>query len=1029
MADNELDAIRAEIRRREGTSGTTPVAASFSPGERMAEDPELAVIRAEIKRREQSPPLTQGPQEQVQLDSGASEDNGPTKFRRDLPGNVAASLPGVVPEVVRNAVGSAAGALADVAPESMLPQADRIDEYEQLPDILRAPAIRSARGAVALFTNSTPQDREQILKEAMPGTEVHRERGYEVYTFPGDPQRYAIKSGPRLSDFVRAAPAVVGSALAGAGVAAATGMAPLSIPVAVVANVLQSLLGEGAQVAAGGNFDKLPVAASAIAPTIVPALKVAEKAAGTIVSKAMAPVGQKADTLVDPLVQKTKDVLVGLGANPDASGLAQDVASMTGPAAANARAAANQAAIDAEAAATGAAARAEADTAVTRTAAKDAIEAVRTRAQDTSTQVTHQLQDDVAAASARAAANKAAAQAPVDSVVDSMTQALQKWGAGETSSLDKEFLDTSMKFLDGLKSTADNLYKEFEEKFPEGARVQPGKAFDALQEWLDKKLAGRDPSAFLKRVKKNTGMQKKGNAVQMPQAIDITREKQRASAIGHKGLMETADISEGEAKAVAALLAPVEDKVARDHGLGGLLDDAQSAWEKYVGYRDEMEKVLTLRGEKALRDGGIVPALDAAGAGMRKGYILPAEQIMAAAPPGMKQKVMANIVARVTDPSKGPEHVVAAIKALSQGEVNGLVFKNLPAGARKQLLSHGADLERALAKRADDIATAEAVEAAETRLVRRTAGAEKRTIHTEKLAETRAVRETEAEALSRIAKEKADDTSSAARAGKAAGEAAAQAEKLDIALAPKLKSAGNSLLDGDIRPFDEMVKSAPGRRGELAASTLYHALVDPADTGPEALKRITEGLVKLEANPVAFGRIKAMLPNAADDIGKVSELAKIVYGGTKAGGTRPEGPLAALASLGAWAGGRTGGTLAALGTAALGGGVLATGTAGAGGYVLGRILASRFAKDSTIETKAANALLASDAGKTLLRHFALEEPVTQGFMRRMAEEPVVKAAARVYGMRPEAFLKKLAGAGETTVRTTGERRAASGSEE
>lgn len=898
----------------------------------------------------------------------------------------------------------------------------RMEQYKQLPDLWSAPAaspLRSIAGFTAFATNSGADQVEKILRANNPGTTVEHDNGARIYTFPGDPQKYAWVPGMQPSDIARAVPGVIGNGL----IAAATG--GTSIPAQIVGNVVQSLLGEGAKKLVGGDAEGRNVAMAAAIPPAFEGMKwLGGKTAGVvggIISRAAAPRGQKADTLVDPLVQAGKDLMVKLGAKPDLSELAQDVAGVTQPMAEAAQRAASQAAANTETATAAAAAKAEADTLAAQTAAKDALDAAKTTAGDATTKVTNQLQDSVAAVGANAEAAKAAASAPVDSVVDGTIQALQKWGAGETSSLDKKFLSYSMGVLDKLEKSAAVLYKKLEDGFPKDARIQPGKAFQELQEWLDGKLTGRNPSKFLQQVKKDTGLEEVGNAVRMPQVADITRAKQRASDIGHAGVTELADISKGEAKHVASLLEKVEDQAARDHGMGGLLDDAQAAWSKRQTYRDELDKVLTLRGEKALRDGTLVPALDAAGSAVQKGNLLPLKQIMTAAPPGMKQELMAAIVNRTVDPSKGPEHMVTAIDAIRKSpEANELVFSNLPSGARKQLLGLGADMERTLAKREADIVAAEAAKKAETTALRRGAAAGKRSIRAAADAEKRMARETETAALRKIAGEKADTVATAKIGEQAATEAAVQAKRLDIALAPELRSAGRALFNGDIRPFDGMLKSAPGRKGELAASTLYHGLFDPADTGPEALRRMTEGLAKLEASPVALRRIKSLLPNATSDIEAVTDLARVVYSGTAAGGRRVEGVLNALASMGPWAAGRTAGTAAGVGTGLAGGGLATSAATGLGATVLGRMLASRFAKDSTIETKAANAFLASNVGRGLLKRFSLDKPITQGYMNWLATSRPVQAIARVYGMRPERFIRKLAYGSEHVLREAGE---------
>lgn len=965
-----------------------PPAVGFTPGEQMAQDPKIAAMEAELKRATPAPgnrylddapaPARQGPQEQIQLSGESAE-----------------------------------------APDL------RAEEYNKLPDLWSAPAaspLKSMGNFTAFATNSGADQVEKILKTANPGTTVENDNGFKIYTFPGDPQKYAWKPGMQPSDIARAVPGVVGGALATAALtpAAVAGAAPAaaSISTAVIANVLQSFLGEGAKKLAGGDAEPGNILMSAVAPLAVPFVKGVASIPGKVVSKLAAPVGPKVDTLVDPLVQRTKDILTGLGADGDMGALRRTVEGPTEAAVNTARAAAGQAAAATETDIANAAAKAEADTLAAQTAARDGVERARSGAQAASTRVTNQLQDNIAATAGKAEAEKAAANAPVDSVLGGLTQALQKWGAGETSSLDKKFMEYSMEVLDGLKTRGKELFDRIEAGFPKGTRIQPSKAFQELQDWLDEQLTGRSPSTFLKKVKADTELEAVGNAFRMPQVIDITRVKQLANRIVRGGVSELTEAKEGEAKFVAGLLERVEDRAARDSGMGKLLDEAQAAWKQYKEYGGELKKVLTLRGEKALRDGMMVDALDAAVAGTRAEKLLPLRQIMSAAPPGMKQEVMANVVKRVVDPSKGPEHVVEAIEAIAKSpEVNELVFKNMRPGARKQLLSHGADLKRALTGRADSVAAAEAAKEAETRALRRGAVAEKAAIRTAKEAETRAVREAEEAAIRKATGEKANTIAAAKIREQAAKEALAEAERLNIALVPKMKAAGRSLLDGDIKPFEDMVKSAPGKEGPLMASTLLHALFDPADRGPEAMKRLAEGWAKLEASPTNMRRIYSLLPNARKDINAAMNLAKRVYGGTAAGGTYAEGALNTLAGMGGWAAGRAAGTAGAITAGVAGAGFQGSAAVGLGTGVIGRILASRFAKDATIETKAANAFLASDAGKALLRHLSLEKPVTQSLLNRMGADKAVKAAARVYDMTPMRFLRKLT---SHTVREAGE---------
>jgi hypothetical protein len=695
-------------------------------------------------------------------------------------------------------------------------------------------------------------------------------------------------------------------------------------------------LGEGAKAVAGADPSLLNVGVSALAPMAVPALKGVQNFTGRILSKKAAPVGQTAESVVDPLVQKGKDLMVKLGAKPDLGELAQDVAGITRPAAEAAQKAASQAAADTERATATAAAKAEADI--------------------------------------------AAASIPVNSALNDTMQALQKWGAGEPSSLDKKFLEYTSGLLKDMKKQVNALYKKVRKVFPEDARVTPRKSYDDLRKTIREVTKGQSKkaqSAMVKHVKEVMfpPKAKNGNVV-MPRVGDVIAMRKYASKAGKIGT-EFAGEDPATMKTIGKALRKLEHDMARDYGAGELLDKAKKKAAKKLAYQKTLKTALGLRGGKTLAEASTIPARDKAAENMLKGIVPPLEQIMTAAPPGMKREVMADIVNRAIDPSKGPEHMVAVIKAIAKSpEVNELVFKNLPPGARKQLLGFGADAERALAKRETDIITAKAAEKA------------------------------------KVATAKANE--------QAAREAAAQAERLDIALAPKLRSAGGALRNGDIRPLEEMLKSAPGKEGEVVASTLYHTLFDPTKKGPEALEHMTDALVDLEASPAIMKRVKSFLPTATSDIEALTDLAKIVHSGTAAGGTRAEGPLIALHNMGAWAGGKTGGTLAAIGTTAAGGRPLAAGAAGAGGYVLGRILASRFAKDSTIQTKVANAFLASDVGRGLLRHLALEKPITQGYLNQLSTSKLAQAAARVYGMRPEQFLRKLAYGADQTLRETGE---------
>lgn len=984
MADTKLDAIEAELRRL-GEPTVSPTM-SFTPGEQMAQSPKIAAIEAELKRQEE--------QERAKVEGKPSVEENPLSM----------------------------------LPESVYPQEAIIPEYEKLPSVWEAPALRTPGGAVAFSTNSSSDDIEKIIRTDNPGVtvETHGNPGqtpYKTYKFKDDPQTYAYHPGMRKSDLARAVPGVVGSAL---GIAGATALgvpaAATSIPVAVVANVLQSLLGEEAKKLAGADPSMGNVAMSAVTPVAVPALKWAGEKVANKVAAMAAPVGQTVDSVAEPFMERVKNLFTGWGAHDDLSGLAQDVASTTQPAVNAAKNLVSTAAANTETATATAAAGHETATLAAQTAAKDAIGTTRAAAQDAVTKATNQFQDGVAAAGAKAEAAKAAANVPVNSVVDGTIQTLRNWGAGQHSSLDKKFIDYAMGVLEDLEKRAGVLYKELEDKFPKSARIQPGRAFQELQEWLDSKLIGRNPSKFLQQVKNDTGLEKVGKAVRMPQVTDIIRAKQRASDIGHAGIAELADISKGEAKHVAGLLAAVEDKAARDHGLDDVLDKAQAAWAQHQNYRDELEKVLTLKGEKALRDGTVIPALEAAGSETLGGNLLPLKQIMQSAPPGMKQEVMVNIVNRMVDPSKGPENMVAAIKAIAgDKEANELVFKNMPPGARAKLLGLAADAERALAKRGQDIAAAEAAKKAETIALRRQTALTKQGIRNTAMAEKEAARAAETAAIGKSAQKKANTVATAKISEQAAREALAEAERVNIALAPRLRTAGNALVNGDIQPLNEVLKAAPGKEQEVVASALYHTLIDPTKQGQAALNHMRDGLVGLKANPAALARVKSFLPTALSEIEGVTHLAEIIHSGTKAGGKKAEGVLQTLASMGPWAMGKAIGTTSMLTAGALGGGPLAAGVAGAGGLALGRILTSRLTREATLETKAANAILASDVGKALLRQFALEKPVTQGLMNRLSESGPIRAFARIHNMTPVALTRKLvAGAAEHTFREAGE---------
>lgn len=863
-------------------------------------------------------------------------------------------------------------------------------ELEGFPDVWLAPAVRSLAGATAAFTNTDANEVEKILKANNPGTTVETRGGYKLYKFPNDDQVYAWKPGIRPSDLARAVPGTALALLTGGG----------SLPVMAGVGAATALAGELAQGAVGGSVDAIPVALAAGAPAVVPAVQVVGQGVASAVRGMTKIAGQTAEDVAGPLMDRIRQLATSWGANPDASALGQKFASITQPVVDRAENVLATTTAAREATTAAATAKAEAEALATAKTAKDATLAARAQAEDAAVAARNRVQDATAAAAVQEETARKAAEAPGTSVLDKARQLVVNWGASESSTLDKRFMDQARGVLKDATMKAEIVYDKIKKAVPATTRIladQP--ELKALLTWVDEQLAGQNPklqSAMLNQIKSVMTPQMHGNAIKFPTFADAVELRKLASAAGKSGSF--ASEVGGRGKEAAGLLRDVEHRVAADAGFEELVNEGKKLVSDRKVYESALKEALSLKSARAL-NATMLPARDAASKAMQKGNVEELRQLMAATPKGMKQEVMASTVQNAllegmpSDLKGALEHTAKFVETMrNRREIGDFVFSELPPGSWRNLLSVGTEAKSALKSMSTaELAAKSEREAAEL-AARRAATQELLDIRRGKNVVLEAAREQKAGALRTIQSDKDAAIGAAAKNEATAKTTLESARAVNIPLATEARTAGVALAKGDTKPFDSMMKAvsgtAPEMKKEVAASTLYHSMVDPADDLAAGLKRAAGYMSRLKANPEARKRLLSHLPGVETGLDDLTDLTRIVSRGTKEGTKKAEDFLGNLAAMGAWVGGKTGIQVGGSIGGAITGGTLGGPIGAAGGFILGRMIFSKIGRDATARTKAADAFLASTPGRELLARLSLDKPITPNALQKLGQTQV-----------------------------------------
>lgn len=250
----------------------------LSPEERA----ELAAIRAERARRAGAAP------------EGAQDVSGSVSFTPAAP----ASGGGVgAPPADQSSVLAAVSAAEKGSEPARAAGEEGVERYEQLPDWMRMPELRSLSKNAALALVGTlatgPEETKKIIETQFPKIGARQDGRYIIFKSE-DGNEYAWKPGLRFSDVARGlAAAGMGAGATAAGAAmfpAVAAAVPAGVGGAMLGGAASGLVGgvvnEAAQAAAGGRFDPGDAALSGVVGGAIPAVGGALRGAKGLISGA-----------------------------------------------------------------------------------------------------------------------------------------------------------------------------------------------------------------------------------------------------------------------------------------------------------------------------------------------------------------------------------------------------------------------------------------------------------------------------------------------------------------------------------------------------------------------------------------------------------------------------------------------------------------------------------------------------------------------------------------------------------------------